>query len=64
MDAKSLALDNLILKGVVGSTAHGLALEGNDDLDEMGICLEPKGYVIGLRHFEQWTGYHQPPRSW
>ena len=60
MDSRSIATENLILKGVVGSTAHGLALDGADDRDEMGICLEPKEYVIGLRHFEQWTFRTQP----
>lgn len=44
-----------ILRGVVGSTVHGLALAGTDDRDEMGICIEPPEYVIGLRHFEQYV---------
>lgn len=43
----------LILLATVGSTAHGLALEGTDDRDEMGICIEPTQCVIGLSHFEQ-----------
>jgi hypothetical protein len=30
-----------------------LALPGADDHDEMGVCIEPPEYVIGLRHFEQ-----------
>jgi predicted nucleotidyltransferase len=42
-----------ILRGVVGSTVHGLNLEGTDDRDEMGVCLEPPTHVIGLQHFEQ-----------
>lgn len=42
-----------ILRSVVGSTAHGLALEGTDDSDEMGICIEPIELVVGLSHFEQ-----------
>lgn len=43
----------IILHATVGSTAHGLALEGTDDRDEMGICIEPARYVIGLEQFEQ-----------
>ena len=43
-----------ILKGLVGSTVHGLNLEGSDDRDEMGICVEPLSEVITLGgSFEQ-----------
>lgn len=45
--------ENTILLATVGSTAHGLALEGTDDRDEMGICIEDPDAVIGLNHFEQ-----------
>jgi predicted nucleotidyltransferase len=45
--------DNTILRGTVGSTAHGLALDGTDDRDEMGVCIEPMKYVVGLSNFEQ-----------
>lgn len=48
------AEDASILRAVVGSTVHGLALEGTDDHDEMGICIEPIELVIGLQHFEQY----------
>lgn len=45
--------ENVILRGIVGSTAHGLALEGTDDLDEMGICIEsPRDALI--ENFEQY----------
>lgn len=44
-----------ILRGVVGSTAHGIAIAGTDDRDEMGICIEPPERVIGLRPFEQYV---------
>lgn len=43
-----------ILRAVIGSTAHGLALEGTDDRDEMGVCIEDIEFVAGLRHFEQY----------
>lgn len=51
---REIAEPNVILRCVVGSTAHGLALEGTDDHDEMAVCLEPPEYVIGLNRFEQW----------
>lgn len=38
-----------ILRAEVGSRVLGVALEGTDDRDEMGICIEPPEYVIGNR---------------
>jgi predicted nucleotidyltransferase len=44
----------IILRGVVGSTAHGLALPGTDDRDEMGVCVESSFTVFDVeRHYEQ-----------
>jgi len=48
-----------ILRAVVGSTLHGLSV-GSDDRDEMGVCVEPENFVIGLSHFEQWVHRTQP----
>jgi hypothetical protein len=48
-----IAERGLILRGTVGSTAHGLHLTGTDDRDEMGIAVEPPDRVIGLTAFEQ-----------
>jgi hypothetical protein len=48
-----IAERGLILRGTVGSTAHGLHLTGTDDRDEMGIAVEPPDRVIGLTEFEQ-----------
>ncbi len=42
-----------LLRVEVGSTSHGISI-GNDDHDEMGICVEPPEYVIGLTAFEQY----------
>jgi predicted nucleotidyltransferase len=43
-----------ILRGLVGSTAHGLHTDdGVDDRDEMGICIEPMANMIGPYEFEQ-----------
>lgn len=52
---REIAEPNTILRGLVGSQVHGLNLAGTDDRDEMGVCLEPAEYVIGLRTFEQWV---------
>lgn len=41
-------LDNTILRGEVGSTAHGTGLEGQEDLDHMGVFIEPPENVCGL----------------
>ena len=55
MNAQEIAERHTILRAVVGSTAHGLNLPGQDDRDEMGVCIEPPEYVIGLKRFEQWV---------
>lgn len=54
-----LAQRYCILRTVVGSTLHGLGV-GADDRDEMGVCIEPEDFVVGLQHFEQWTHRTQP----
>jgi uncharacterized protein len=58
--AEQLARGGCILRGVVGSTVHGLANLGTDDRDEMGVCIEPPEYVLGLRPFEHWVFRTQP----
>lgn len=58
--ARQVALDGLILRGLVGSTVHGLSNPGTDDRDEMGVCVEPPEYVIGLRSFEHYVSRTQP----
>jgi hypothetical protein len=58
--AESIARENCILRGVVGSTVHGLSNPGTDDRDEMGVCVEPIEYIAGLRPFEHWVFRTQP----
>lgn len=41
-----------ILRCEVGSEVHGLSI-ASSDRDELGVCLEPAEFVIGLKHFEQ-----------
>lgn len=46
--------DRTFLRGVVGSTAHGLHVDdGTDDRDEMGVCIEPLANMLGASEFEQ-----------
>jgi uncharacterized protein len=57
---RAVAEPNTVLLGLVGSTVHGLTVDDADDRDEMGICIEPPEYVVGLRPFEQWVFRTQP----
>jgi hypothetical protein len=57
---RRIARENAILVTQVGSGLHGISVEGTDDRDEMGICIEPPEYVIGLRRFEQYESRTQP----
>ena len=50
-----IAEPSTILRGLVGSSVHGLVLSGTDDRDEMGVCVEPRRYVVGFGKFEQWV---------
>jgi hypothetical protein len=49
-----------VLQCQVGSGVHGTAIEGQDGRDEMGICIEPPEYVVGLERFEQYIFRTQP----
>lgn len=60
MRADDVALDNEILRGVVGSTALGTALDGTDDRDEMGVFIEPPEYVCGLKQLDHYIQRDQP----
>lgn len=61
MTPQEIAEPNTILRGLVGSTVHGLAVDdGLEDRDEMGVCLEPPECVVGFQKFEQWTYRTQP----
>src|ERR1700712_2972818 len=47
-EARRIAERGLILRTQVGSGVHGTSISGQDDRDEMGICLEPPEFVTGL----------------
>lgn len=44
-----LAWDHQILRTVVGSSVHGIAISGTDDEDEMGVYVEPPHVALGYR---------------
>ncbi len=47
-EARDIAQRGLILRAQVGSGVHGTSITGQDDRDEMGICLEPSEFITGL----------------
>jgi uncharacterized protein len=47
-EARAVAESGMILRVQVGSGVHGTSVDGQDDRDEMGICLEPAEFVTGL----------------
>jgi hypothetical protein len=47
-EARRIAERGTILRVQVGSGVHGTSITGQDDRDEMGICLEPAEYVTGV----------------
>jgi uncharacterized protein len=47
-EARVIAERGMILRVQVGSGVHGTAVAGQDDRDEMGLCLEPRQFVTGL----------------
>lgn len=49
-----------ILRTQVGSGVHGVTVASQDDRDEMGMCVEPPEYVIGLKRFDQYEYRTQP----
>jgi hypothetical protein len=58
--ARRIAEDGLILRTQVGSGVHGTAITGQDDRDEMGICLEPAEFVTGLARVPNGIGGEGP----
>lgn len=58
--SQEVAENGTILRAEVGSVVHGLSISDTSDRDEMGVCIEPAEFVIGLRHFEQFIHRTQP----
>lgn len=55
-----IAMQNEILRGLVGSTAHGINIVGQDDRDETGIFIEPVEKVCGLTPYDHYIWRTQP----
>ena len=47
-EARRIAERGTVLRAQVGSGVHGTSISGQDDRDEMGLCLEPPQFVTGL----------------
>jgi uncharacterized protein len=50
----------MILRVQVGSGVHGTSIDGQDDRDEMGLCLEPPQFVTGLARVPSGTHGETP----
>lgn len=46
------ATEREVLRTVVGSGVHGIAIEGTDDHDEMGVYVEHPRAVLGVGHVD------------
>jgi len=57
---EEIATKNEILRGLVGSTAHGINIVGQDDRDETGIFIEPPANVCGLTPCDHYIWRTQP----
>lgn len=60
MEAREIAEPNTVLRATVGSRLYGVEIDETADRDEMGLCIEPPEYVIGLGRFEQWVHRSKP----
>ena len=63
--SESVAAQATILRCEAGSSVFGLNLGETADRDELGVCIEPPEYVVGLGtvelpRFGQWVGRSQP----
>ena len=62
-EARGIAEAGMILRVQVGSGVHGTSVTGQDDRDEMGLCLEPAQYVTGLAASQLAPTPTTPPSS-
>lgn len=59
-ERRKIAREERILVVEVGSSAHGLQVEGTDDEDLMGVCIPPPTHVIGLgTHHGEGVGWQR-----
>lgn len=60
---RDVALQGEILRTVVGSGVHGIAIAGTDDHDEMGVYIEPAANVVGTRGAVQHYVFRTQPEG-
>jgi predicted nucleotidyltransferase len=60
---RDVALRGEILRTVVGSGVHGIAIAGTDDHDEMGVYIEPPENVVGIRGSAQHYVFRTQPEG-
>jgi len=60
---RRVAMDNEILRSVVGSGVHGIAIAGTDDHDEMGVYVEPPAYALGVQRRREDYIYRTQPEG-
>ena len=58
--ARVIAEQGTIMRVQVGSGVHGTSIAGQDDRDEMGLCLEPSQFVTGLARVPNGSGGLEP----
>ncbi|WP_392544420.1 DNA polymerase beta superfamily protein [Oryzobacter telluris] len=59
-EAREVAEHGMVLRVQVGSGLHGTGIAGQDDRDELGICLEPARFVTGIATVPSGTGEGRP----
>lgn len=57
---KAIADQHTIYETVVGSGLCGISVSDQDDIDLLGICIEPPQYIVGGQYFEQYQYRTQP----
>lgn len=60
---RDVALRGEILRTVVGSGVHGIAIAGTDDHDEMGVYIEPPANVVGTEKPAQHYVFRTQPEG-
>jgi len=62
---REIAHQNTILRVEIGSSMHGVTVSKDDDVDEMGVCIEPPHVALGIGvddapRFQQYEYRTQP----
>lgn len=58
--SREIALNNTILRGIIGSSAYGVTDNGKEDRDEMGVFVEPIRNVLGLTYCDNYIYRDKP----